>query len=116
MTDTTTVFQSGNSQAVRLPKEFRFNTKTVEIFRRGDEVVLREKRRTMAEVIDEALGHLPPMTDEDALALDEAVRAAKDLPPAEERNWSLLTDDDPSSPAGDKKPARKQAAKRGARR
>jgi antitoxin VapB len=47
----TTVFQSGNSQAVRLPKEFRFKSKTVEIFRRGDEIVLREKPRTMGEVI-----------------------------------------------------------------
>ena len=32
----TTVFQSGNSQAVRLPKEFRFSTKQVTIERRGD--------------------------------------------------------------------------------
>jgi antitoxin VapB len=47
----TTVFQSGNSQAVRLPKEFRFSSKTVEIFRRGDEVVLREKPRTMGDLI-----------------------------------------------------------------
>lgn len=35
------VFQSGNSQAVRLPREFRFDVDRVEIFRRGDEVVLR---------------------------------------------------------------------------
>ncbi|MEX8497234.1 MAG: antitoxin [Leptothrix ochracea] len=35
------IFQSGNSQAVRLPKEFRFDVEQVEIFRRGDEVVLR---------------------------------------------------------------------------
>ena len=47
----TTVFQSGNSQAVRLPKEFRFASKTVEIFRRGNEVVLREKPRTMGDLI-----------------------------------------------------------------
>jgi antitoxin VapB len=40
---TAKVFQSGNSQAVRLPKEFRFQGKEVEIFRRGDEVVMREK-------------------------------------------------------------------------
>ena len=39
----TTVFVSGNSQAVRLPKEFRFTTKQVTIERRGDEIVLREK-------------------------------------------------------------------------
>ena len=38
---TAKVFQSGNSQAVRLPKEFRFNTREVEIYRRGNEVVLR---------------------------------------------------------------------------
>jgi antitoxin VapB len=44
---TARVFRSGNSQAVRLPKEFRFNSEEVEIFRRGDEVVLREKARDM---------------------------------------------------------------------
>jgi antitoxin VapB len=45
---TAKVFRSGNSQAVRLPKEFRFKAKEVEIFRRGDEVVLREKPASMA--------------------------------------------------------------------
>lgn len=40
---TARVFRSGNSQALRLPKEFRFNSKEVEIFRRGREIVLREK-------------------------------------------------------------------------
>jgi antitoxin VapB len=45
------VFRSGNSQAVRLPKEFRFRTDEVEIFRRGDEVVLREKPRTLMEAV-----------------------------------------------------------------
>jgi antitoxin VapB len=44
---TARVFRSGNSQAVRLPKEFRFDSDEVEIFRRGDEVVLREKARDM---------------------------------------------------------------------
>lgn len=42
---TAKVFRSGNSQAVRLPKEFRFQGKAVEIFRRGEEVVLREKTK-----------------------------------------------------------------------
>ncbi len=41
------VFKSGNSQAVRLPKEFRFQSEEVEIFRRGGEVVLREKSKGM---------------------------------------------------------------------
>ena len=48
---TAKVFKSGNSQAIRLPKEFRFNTNEVEIFRRGDEVVLRERSRTAAEIL-----------------------------------------------------------------
>ena len=29
----TTVFRSGNSQAIRIPKEFQFQTKQVEILR-----------------------------------------------------------------------------------
>jgi len=41
------VFKSGNSQALRLPKDFRFDCKEVEIFRRGDEVILREKTMGM---------------------------------------------------------------------
>ena len=49
---TARVFKSGNSQAVRLPKEFRFKSKEVEIFRRGDEVVLREKSATMARALE----------------------------------------------------------------
>ena len=42
---TTRVFKSGNSQAVRLPKEFSVSSKVLEIFRRGDEIVLREPSR-----------------------------------------------------------------------
>lgn len=46
------VFQSGNSQAVRLPKEFRLNVDQVEIFRRGNEIVLRETPANGASVFD----------------------------------------------------------------
>lgn len=46
------VFQSGNSQAVRLPREFRFRSDEVEIFRRGDEVVMRERPATLAHIVD----------------------------------------------------------------
>ncbi|MDB5970215.1 MAG: antitoxin [Hydrocarboniphaga sp.] len=45
---TARVFQSGNSQAVRLPKQFRLDASEVEIFRRGDEIVLKEKAKGMA--------------------------------------------------------------------
>jgi antitoxin VapB len=41
-TVTTKVFKSGNSQAVRMPKAFRFNSKEVQIERRGNEIVLTE--------------------------------------------------------------------------
>jgi antitoxin VapB len=52
------VFQSGNSQAVRLPKEFRLNTDKVEIFRRGDELVMREVPLSATAIFD-ALASLP---------------------------------------------------------
>jgi antitoxin VapB len=38
------VFKSGNSQAVRLPKDFRFTVEEVEVSREGDAVILRPKR------------------------------------------------------------------------
>ena len=40
---TARVFKSGNSQAVRLPKQFRVKTKELEIEKRGNEIILREK-------------------------------------------------------------------------
>jgi antitoxin VapB len=46
------VFKSGNSQAVRLPKEFRVRGKELEIFRRGEELVLREKGRGMERAFE----------------------------------------------------------------
>ena len=50
--DTARVFRSGNGQAVRLPKQVRLKNKGVEIFRRGDEIVLREKNGTMVRAFD----------------------------------------------------------------
>ncbi len=38
--NTAKVFWSGRSQAVRLPKEFRFDTKEVRIRRHGNSVIL----------------------------------------------------------------------------
>ncbi len=52
------VFRSGNSQAVRLPKEFRLSVNRVEIFRRGDEIVLREAPVDASAIFD-ALAGLP---------------------------------------------------------
>jgi antitoxin VapB len=46
----TKIFMSGNSQAVRLPKEFQFEVDEVEILRRGDEIILRKKRDQLVDV------------------------------------------------------------------
>ncbi len=73
---TARVFKSGNSQAVRLPKEFRVEAEELEIFRRGDELVLREPRsrpKTGAELF-EALARLGDLIGDEP-----------DDPPPEER-------------------------------
>jgi len=70
------IFKSGNSQAVRLPKEFRFRVKEVEISRRGDEIVLREPKRSLADAF-EALASMP----EDFMA-----EGRKDDPPQKRKN------------------------------
>ncbi len=41
--DTAKVFKTGRSQAVRLPKAYRFATDEVTIERQGDAVILRPK-------------------------------------------------------------------------
>jgi len=42
------VFKCGNSQAIRLPKEFQFHTAEVEIFRRNGDLILREIPQNLA--------------------------------------------------------------------
>ena len=54
----TRIFKSGNSQAVRLPKQFRFHVDEVEILRRGNEIVLREPKRNLGDAFA-ALGAMP---------------------------------------------------------
>jgi antitoxin VapB len=73
---TTRVFKSGNSQAVRLPKEYQFDVDEVEIFRRDDEIVLRKKALNLGRAF-ELLAALPDdfMQDgrEDAQAQEREV-------------------------------------------
>jgi len=75
---TTRVFKSGNSQAVRIPKEFQLDVKEVDIFRRDDELVIRPKRKNLLEVLD-ILASLPD---------DFMKDGREDLPP-QERNFDL---------------------------
>jgi antitoxin VapB len=72
---TARVFRSGNSQAVRLPKEFQVKSKELEIFRRGEEIVLREKQKGLARAF-EIIANLPD---------DFLSEGRKDTPP-QERN------------------------------
>ena len=67
------VVQSGNSQAVRLPKEFRLNAEQVEIFRQGDDIVLRQTPTNAAAVFD-ILATLPA---------DFLAQGREDTPPQE---------------------------------
>ncbi len=69
---TARVFKFGNNQVVCLPKEFRFQGKEVEIFRRGDEVVLREKSRGLERAF-ELLANF-------AIDVDAVEKARKELP------------------------------------
>jgi antitoxin VapB len=45
---TAKIFKSGNSQAIRIPKEFKLEGNEVEIERRGDTLVLRPRKRSWA--------------------------------------------------------------------
>ena len=54
--NTAKIFQNGNSQAVRLPKEFQFDTSEVQILRRGDEVILKKSPQNLARVFERLTG------------------------------------------------------------
>lgn len=69
------VFNSGNSQAVRMPKEYRFSTETVEITRQGDGVLLMPKKPEMGRFL-ELLRELP----------DDMFSDIRDERPPEERD------------------------------
>ncbi len=77
------IFTTGRSQAVRLPKEFRFNTKEVTIERQGDAVILRPKFATkedwwteMESILASIEGMEPidrdhgPLPDKDTVSFD----------------------------------------------
>ncbi len=49
---TARIFRSGNSQAVRIPKEFQLEGNEVEIVKRGNALVLRPKRKSWAALIN----------------------------------------------------------------
>ncbi len=74
---TTRVFMSGNSQAVRIPREFQLDVSEVEIFQRGEELILRKIRRNLIE----AFQLLTSMPD------DFMAEGRQDELPQERENW-----------------------------
>lgn len=74
---TAAVFKSGNSQAVRLPKDFQFDVDEVEILRRGDEVVLRRVPANLAAAF-RLLASLPD---------DFMAQGRVDTPPQVREGW-----------------------------
>ena len=46
----TKVFQSGNSRAVRLPKEFELSLGSVNIYMLGDQIIIQKKPLTIGEI------------------------------------------------------------------
>lgn len=81
----TRVFKSGNRQAVQLPEEFRVNSRELEIFRRGEEIVLREPAKGFARAF-ELLAGLP----EDFLP-----DGRRDFPPQERNGLTGGTGSEP---------------------
>ncbi len=46
------IFMNGRSQAVRLPKEYRFDTDEVYITKQGSSIIITEKKPTWDEFFD----------------------------------------------------------------
>ncbi|GDX71327.1 hypothetical protein LBMAG38_24180 [Chloroflexota bacterium] len=70
------MFESGNSRAVRLPKDFQIADREVQIFRQGTDIVIRAIPKT----IGEALSLLPPRPD-------DMFTEPRDDPPPPQRDW-----------------------------
>ena len=76
---TAKVFTTGRSQAVRLPKAFRFTTSEVTVERQGDAVILRPKVQTKDEWWDEmeqilaGFEGMPEQIERDRTGLSDSV-------------------------------------------
>jgi antitoxin VapB len=78
---TAKLFQHGGSQAVRLPKAFRFEGTEVEIEKRGQEVVLRPKTRPRLKTLADV-----------ARFMSESFPEARDFPDREQPRESQTRD------------------------
>jgi antitoxin VapB len=82
---TAKLFMHGRSQAVRLPKEFRFEGKEVRVSRQGDKVILEPMEKPpfdveawrarldalgAADFLPDGLPDEPPLEPDDTISLD----------------------------------------------
>ena len=49
---TAKIFRSGNSQAVRIPKEFQMAGDEVEILKKGNSLILRPKKKSWTSLVE----------------------------------------------------------------
>lgn len=70
------ISKKGKFQYVCLPEGFQFDVSEVEIFRRGDEIVLREKPKNLARVFDLLTG-----------MSDYFMKEGREQPPIQKRNF-----------------------------
>jgi antitoxin VapB len=75
---TAKIFKSGNSQAVRIPKDFQLEGDEVEIQKQGDNLVLRPKKKSWAALI----ASLEKFTE-------DFMEKGRNQPPVQKRNGSL---------------------------
>jgi antitoxin VapB len=75
---TAKVFKSGNSQAIRLPKEFRLKVTEVELIRQGEDILIRQPRKlTLMDAYEAFAG----------IADDFFKDGRKDSPPEPVEGW-----------------------------
>ena len=72
---TAKIFKNGRSQAVRLPKEFRFDCDEVFVHRQGDKVILSAKEPGWDEFFDSV-----------SVFGDDFLAEREDLPPQERKD------------------------------
>lgn len=76
---TAKVFKSGNSQAVRIPKEFQLQGDEVEIQKKGEVLVLRPKKKSWAALVQS----LRKFTD-------DFMEKGRNQPPVQKRGRTFL--------------------------
>jgi virulence-associated protein VagC len=66
----TKVFKSGNSQAIRIPKEFRLDTDTTKIISKGDYLIIQPIKKNIRKGWNESFKKMHKNGD-DTLLIDD---------------------------------------------